>query len=214
MASWEPLRRDPRLFSLVVAWLAEHGDLVDQRQLRRQLTKAPTTVRAVAGLVLSLASSASPRGLRFPSALRACTALPTPRPLFLRAESNRRLRQALVHDHDGVARDWGWWANGRDLAAKLDAVASRNWLLRHVEELRLRALLGPGLPARIVARAGGTPASIRSLSKELHATYAGTHRAVERLVRNGWIDAPLKDDVRLVGRAQAAAFLLPLTLPD
>jgi DNA-binding MarR family transcriptional regulator len=58
-------------------------------------------------------------------------------------------------------------------------------MLATVPELRLRALLGPGLDALIVDHLRAAPATAAMLSRRLGSTYAAVHESTSRLEGRG-----------------------------
>jgi hypothetical protein len=198
VATWSRVRDDARLFVMALSWLALHGDLVDPRELGRRLRGLTPEDQAVAGCMLELASRAAGTHVRWARMLRRCRPLPTRQPLLRRMERFPGVVAALATQGHPVARRWGWLVSPEEVAVKEDAVAPRAWLVEHVPELRLRDVLGAGLDARILLAVADKPRSIWALSKDLGATYAGAHRAVEQLERRGLVAAPFEGDLRLV----------------
>ena len=196
--TWRRVRDDARLFVMALSWLTQHDDLVDPRELGRRLRGLTSEDRAVAGCMLELASRVAGTHVRWARILRRCDPLPTRQPLFRRMERFPGVVAALATQGHPVARRWGWLVSPEDVAVKEDAVAPRAWLVEHVPELRLRDVLGAGLDARILLAVADKPRSIWALSKDLGATYAGAHRAVEQLERRGLVAAPFEGDIRPV----------------
>lgn len=176
---------DERLTICAVSWLARFHVFVDGRRLSELTRAAPPKMRAYLGAILSLAIDA-PGGARrapsFDTALAHCRALRTPRAFYDNMQAVPTYRERMRTQGLPLFRRWGLWHD--DLTLKLGSIQDLDWILT-VPELRARALCGPSIEASCVALTRSRVTNARSLSRELGATYAATHAAVERLVGRG-----------------------------
>jgi hypothetical protein len=188
-------RDDARLFFTVASWLATHHALVDARALGRACASLGTDASATTGALLAVAIDQAPTAAALRAARGHCRPLrPSDRRALFTAYERR---PALLADMQGRALPlflrWGFWHD--EITRKADAIRPVPWLLRHVPEMRLRALVGPGLDTAIleyVTRAGahggaqgGEPVTVASVARSTGCAYASVHEAATRLVGRG-----------------------------
>lgn len=179
--------QDHRLFFVSATWIGVHHHLVNARRLGRELETLSGLASAAAGAMLSVANLVG-QTPRLEAAMRNCTPLAEPRPLFDRIERNAVLRDAARDESHPAFVRWGLW--NTDVTLKTDAVRPVRWILAHCPELRVRALLGAGLDAEIVRAVLDEPRTIAAIARATGATYASAHEAAARLEARGILDAP------------------------
>lgn len=198
---------DERLLDVGASWLAGHHVLVFGRRLA-SMTRALTSARAPAAASLgALLDQAWARALALPVELR------------LRPENLEIARDCCgARRARGAARTVG--DGSPDAVGSKGAIAPSlhtrpvDWVVQHVPELRVRALIGATLEAEIMvaALAGRCPSregagdvpmpSVAAVARHAGVSYAGVHGAANRLMRRGL----------LVGRAGKGRVLQPTVL--
>lgn len=176
---------DERLTVCAASWLAAYHDFVDGRRLSELARASTPTIRAYLGAMLSLAIEApdgAGRAPQFEATLSHCRPLRKPRAFYDSAE------------HLPVYRDWmrthtlplfsRWGLRHDDMTLKRNSVKPLGTLLQ-VPELRARALCGPSIEAACLTQTLHRVTNARLLSRDINATYAATHAAVQRLVGRG-----------------------------
>lgn len=191
---------DTRLFDVAASWLAVHHMFVFGRRL--------------AGMAGALAKARMPAAVRLGAILDQgwTMALSLPSDLRLRPENleiaRERCRRGKAHaagKPGGRLRDRG--AKGRRAPIPMP-VQPVDWVVKHVPELRVRALVGATLEAEIMvaalahhpmppgAAAADVPVpNVGAVARHAGVSYAGVHGAANRLVRRGLL-------VRQVERGQ------------
>ena len=181
------------LLQVAASWLAVHHMLVFGRRL--------------AGMAGALANSRQPMAASLGALLaRAWTgALALPRELRLRPEGLEIARDRCgahdAGDASGSAAKARWKEEppgSRGVSSEL--VRPIEWIVRHVPELRVRALIGATLEAEIMIAALAhhrPPAadvpdvprpSVGAVAHHAGVSYAGVHGAANRLVRRGLLE--------------------------
>lgn len=186
------VRGDTGLLTIAASRLAMHHVFVSGRRLAGSATAlavARPREAAVLGTVLDRAyadalslpndSRLLPESLEI--ARRCCRTRPVERRVRTRIESVRRVP-----------------AVANDAAAAHDGPRPVSWLVEHVPELRVRALIGATLEAEIMtavlasARPSTGPTmddvpapTVRAISRPAGVSYAGAHAAANRLARRG-----------------------------
>jgi MarR family len=186
-------RDDERVFVGAASWLAAYHGWVNGRRLARVMTalsRSDPTASAVAGALLTLAAAHATGPANHPApelegAIDACRPLSRPRPLFEVVERFPSLRADAKAGASLLYRRWGLWHDDEEI--KLTAIRPGHWLLRHVPELCVRALLGPSLEADLVALALAGPVTARDVGRVTGVSYAAAHGAADRLVARGLI---------------------------
>jgi hypothetical protein len=207
-------RADERIFVGAATWLATyHGWLNGRRlaALSARLRRADPVASAVAGALLSLAFTgarrlAAGRATELEAAIGECRPLARPRPLFTVMDRFPALRPQLRARASPLYRRWGFWHDDESL--KPTVLRPAGWLLRHVPELRIRALLGPSLEADLVTLALAGPLTARDLARATGVSYAAAHGAADRLVARGLVQrerAGARQLLRLTGIATMGA---------
>ncbi len=176
-------RDEARIFWIAASWLAVHAAWVDLRRLRRALKALDVESRSVAGALLSVAASESSVAARLLAAAGPARALSPGRPLFRIVEETPSLVPYYRAESLSLFKRWGLWQD--DISLKFDAVRPAAAILARCPELRLRAALGPGLEAVIVASTLSEPAHAKALAERIGATYAAVHEAAQALVNRG-----------------------------
>jgi hypothetical protein len=177
-----------RLFVMAATWLSARHMLVDARRLVGAVEQLDSHASAVAGALLGLAVESVTGQTALHAAIEHCHPLRRPAPLFNAVRRHPTLLALVKREAPEVYRRWGLWHNDTRLAP--DAVRPVRWTLRHCPELRLRALLGSGLDARVAAALADHPATITELAAATGATYAATHAAASRLAGRGLLEPP------------------------
>lgn len=194
---------DPRLLDAAAAWLAVHHVLVFGRRL--------------AGMAAALAEARAPAVAGLGAMLDRAwtTALSLPDELRLRPESLAIARERCRRAPGVDARAERAWptrlgiAKGRGVL-RPHSVRPVEWVVHHVPELRVRALIGATLEAEIMIAALAShagppdgnagdvpPPTVRAVARHAGVSYGGVHGAANRLVRRGML-------VRHIARAQVA----------
>ncbi len=208
-------RDDERLFVGAASWLAAHHGWVNGRRLAAIATDLARTNRlasATMGALLTLALRGAGRAPALVLALRHCRPVSPSRPLFSVIEQLLARAPALRAEVRDSAtpcyRRWGLWHDDESL--KPAAVRPAAWLLRHVPELRARALLGPSLEADLVIliATGDTPVTARTLARTTHVSYAAAHGAADRLVARALIHRERLGAAQLLQLTRTAERLL------
>ena len=176
-------RDEARLFWIAASWLAVHAAWVDLRRLRYALQALDVESRSVAGALLSVAASEPSPAVRLVAAAGPARALSPGRPLFRIVEETPTLVPYYRAESLPLFKRWGLWQD--DISLKFDAVRPAAAILARCPELRLRAALGPGLEAVIVAYTLSEPTHAKALAKRTGATYAAVHEAAQTLVNRG-----------------------------
>ncbi|HTA75363.1 MAG TPA: helix-turn-helix domain-containing protein [Gemmatimonadaceae bacterium] len=206
-------REDERLFVGAASWLAVHHGWVNSRRLIALMTDLARIDRvgsAVAGALLTLASRGASgletgRASELDGAIEACRPLARPRPLFTVMERFPVLRSDLRTAATPMYRRWGLWHDDESL--KLTAIRPAAWLLRHVPELRVRAVVGPSLESDLITLALSGPLTARDVARITGVSYAAAHGAADRLVARGLLRrqrAGARQMLRLTGVATIA----------
>jgi len=177
-----------RLFVMGATWLSARYMLVDARRLVVALQQLDSRASAVAGALLTLAAASTTGQTALHAAIAHCRPLRRPVPLFDTMREHPKLLALVKRETPPMYRHWGLWHNDTRLA--LDALRPVHWTLRHCPELRLRALLGSGLDARVAGVLADHPATITELAAATGATYAATHTAASRLAGRGLLEPP------------------------
>jgi hypothetical protein len=186
---------DYRVFFVAATWLGVHESLVDVRKLGKRVAVLCELESAVAGALLDLAQEAGATALSHLA--QRCVPLSTPRPLFETYVEYPEL-SARVKEHSlPIFLKWGLWHD--EISLKPGAIRPISWILKHCPELRIRALVGPGLESDVLLGTWSGPSSITSLSETLGASYAATHEAVERLLHRGLVTAKRESNRRMIG---------------
>ncbi|MES2178503.1 MAG: hypothetical protein V4550_11645 [Gemmatimonadota bacterium] len=180
-------RDEASLYWIAASWLARHGSWVDLRRLRLALKALDPVSRAVAGSLLSVAAKESPIAIRLVAAAGHARALSPARPLFHIAESTPALATLVRAESLPLFTRWGLWQD--DITLRYDAIRPTAAILENCPELRLRAALGPGLEAEIVAHTLSQPVSAKALREQLGATSLAIHAAAHALVHRGVLQA-------------------------
>lgn len=188
-------REDARLFFTVASWLATHHALVDGRALGRACASLETEASAIAGALLTVAIDEAPTAAALRAAQGHCRPLrPSDRrALFTAYERRPALLADMQRRALPVFLRWGFWQD--EITRKADAIRPIPWLLRHVPEMRLRALVGPGLDTAILEHVtnagthgsayGSEPVTVASVARSTGCAYASVHEAATRLVGRG-----------------------------
>ena len=189
-------RDEARLFWVAASWLARHGTWIDLRRLRSALKALDPESRAVAGSLLSVAAHESPIAIRLVAAAGRARALSPARPLFRIVEATPGLAE-LVHVNSlPLFTRWGLWQE--DITLKRDAIRPTAAILAECPELRLRAALGPGLEAMVVAHTLSQPVHAKALAERLGATFAAVHETAQALVHRGVLQAEIQGRARML----------------
>jgi len=183
--------RNERVFVMAATWLSARHMLVDARRLIRALRALDARASAVAGALLSLAAETTTGRTALHAGIEHCRPLRRPIALFDVLREHPTLLSVVKRATIPLYRRWGLWHDDTRLAP--DALRPISWTLRRCPELRLRALLGSGLDARIAAALAEQPATITQLSRHTDATYAATHAAATRLAGRGLVVPPDPD---------------------
>ncbi len=142
-------RTDERLFVGAASWLAAYHGWVNGRRLvalATALAKTDPIASAAMGAMLTLATTQTALSApELAGAIERCRPIKTPRPLFAVIEQFPTLRSSVREHAAPLYRQWGFWHD--DTALKPSAIRPADWLLRHVPELRVRAIVGPSLEA-------------------------------------------------------------------
>lgn len=176
-------RDDERLCIMAASWLAAHHHLLDARRFARQLLAVDANTSAVAGVLLSMAVAGVPGTTALHAAVSHCRPLRKRQPLYRTMEKYPRLLRLVQRETLPLFRTWGFWHN--DATLKLNAVRPISWIVKHCPELRVRAVLGPGLDAELVECLVNSPGTVTELSRRTGASYAATHAATSRLAARG-----------------------------
>lgn len=177
------------LLDVAASWLAVHHILVFGRRLASMagaLANARPPVAASLGTLLERASAG---------------ALALPIELRLRPESLEIARDRCgaheAPDASGSACSGRKELPSGQRPVAYDLVRPIDWIVRHVPELRVRALIGATLESEIMLAALASACTPPGLADEVPApsvvavarhagvSYAGVHGAVNRLVRRG-----------------------------
>lgn len=177
---------DYRVFFVAATWLGIHHHLVDTRRLGKKLESLDALPSAVAGAMAGVAETVD-SSERLAALARRCRPLEGPRALFDRVERDTVLRRFAREEALPVFERWGLWHD--EISLKAGAVRPVRWILTHCPELRYRALLGPGLDARVVEHLCGGPDSIAAVSRGAGATYSATHASISRLIGRGMVES-------------------------
>ena len=176
---------DERLTVCAASWLACFHDFVDGRRLS-EMTRASTAhVRAYLGALLSLAIEApegAGRAPQFDAALSHCRHLRKARAYYDSAEQMPVYREWMRTHSLPLFNRWGLWHD--EVTLKRNSLRRLDSLLE-VPELRVRALCGPSIEAACLTQTLHRVTNARLLSREIDATYAATHAAVQRLIGRG-----------------------------
>jgi len=183
---------DERLTVCAASWLAVFHDFVDGRRLSELARASTATVRAYLGALLSLAVE-SPDGARrapqFETTLSHCRPLRKSRAFYVSAEQLPAYRDWMRTHTLPLFSRWGLWHD--DMTLKRNSLQPLDTLLQ-VPELRARALCGPSIEAACLAQTLHRVTNARLLSREINATYAATHAAVQRLIGRGLLQRERK----------------------
>lgn len=176
-------RGDERLFVMAASWLAEHHHLLDARRLSRQLAPLEAEHSAVAGALLAMALEGTPGASALAAAVTHCRPAAITTLLFPVLAEIPGWPALVQAEALPLFLRWGFWHN--DATLKRNAIRPAAWLVRQCPELRVRALLGPGLDAEVVQLAGSAPRSAAEVAALAGVTYAAAHAAVARLLGRG-----------------------------
>lgn len=175
----------PRLFSLVISWLAIHGRAVAAHRLAHRVV-AELHESAPLGLMLeSAVALGGPRRLLI--AAKACRARVPAAPLFDSFTREPALVQLASETASSRSRAWGCWAPETPL--KHDAIRPVPWVLERNPELHDRLLRRGDLRCSIVETLrrdlNGRAASTSELARLCGVTRAAARAAVESLIAEG-----------------------------
>ncbi|MFC1543929.1 hypothetical protein ACFL4Y_01595 [Gemmatimonadota bacterium] len=177
------LTGDARLFWCLASWLSVHHELVNTRRLGKILDKLGTADSALAGVLLEIARIESPEATSLVHLQGHCRRLDDEQVLFKTIEKLAGYERVFEDQWLEEFRRWGFlhyqWTDKRD------AIRPVTWILRHVPELRMRAILGAGQEAEILEMALRQPVTVTQISRVLEYTYAASHSAAGRLLRRG-----------------------------
>lgn len=180
-------RTDERLFVGAASWLAAYHGWVNGRRLvalATALAKTDPIASAAMGAMLTLATTQTALSApELAGAIERCRPIKTPRPLFAVIEQFPTLRSSVREHAAPLYRQWGFWHD--DTALKPSAIRPADWLLRHVPELRVRAIVGPSLEADLIIKALEAPLTASDLGRTTGVSYAAAHGAADRLVTRG-----------------------------
>jgi hypothetical protein len=177
----EHCRHDERLFVMAASWLSLFHLFVDARRMGRLLLDTSSETKAIVGALLSLARSQTGSGSSpLDSVVASLKPLQPMSFLFLSTSEfpailNRTRQRAIP-----LFARWGFWHDDDKL--KLNALNTKEWVLRHCPEIRIRAFLGPGLDAEIVCLLAGGTKTTKDLAEASGATYAAVFSATSRLL--------------------------------
>lgn len=191
---------DSRLFDVAASWLAVHHMFVFGRRL--------------SGMAGALAKARMPTAARLGAILDQAwmMALALPDDLRVRPENLATARERCRRGKADAARERGERprrGDGTDRRVPTpEPVQPVEWVVKHVPELRVRALVGATLEAEILvaalANCSGAPdndigavpmPNVGAIARHAGVSYAGAHGAANRLVRRGLL-------VRQVERGQ------------
>ena len=198
---------DERLTVCAASWLAVFHDFVDGRRLSDHARASTAPTRAYLGALLTLATDApggAGRAPQFETTLSHCRPLRTPRAFYDIVESMPAQREWMRTHSLPLFSRWGLWHD--DATLKRESVQPLVTIL-NVPELRARALCGPSIEAACLSHTLHHVTTARTLSKEINATYAATHAAVQRLVGRGLLQRERKgvrQELRLSPLSRAA----------
>lgn len=181
---------DARLLGVAASWLAVHHMLVFGRRLSGMaaaLMRARMPVAARLGVILD----------------RAWTmALSLPGDLRVRPENLATARERCRAGRKGPARERGesWKRGGTKTrrAPTPEPMQPVEWVVMHVPELRVRALIGATLEAQIMIAALASqagppqgdagdvpPPNVGAVARHAGVSYGGVHGAANRMMRRG-----------------------------
>lgn len=117
---------DPRLYVVVVSWLAVHSTYVARKRLRVLARTLTPDERGALGLIVDEAIRLGARkDLR--QATKDCEPVSPPRPLFELYRSSPQLAGIAERQASAISRGWGLWAPAPVL--KQDALRPPHWIL-------------------------------------------------------------------------------------
>lgn len=208
---------DERLTVCAASWLACFHDFVDGRRLSEKARASSTRERAYLGAMLSLAIEApdgAGRAPQFDAAISHCRPLRDAHAYYDSAEQLPTYREWMRTHSLPLYSRWGLWHD--DMTLKRGSVQPLETLLE-VPELRARALCGPSIEAACLAQTLHRVTNARLLSRELDATYAATHAAVQRLIGRGLLlrqRRGVRQELRLSPLSRSVFGLAPGTLAE
>jgi hypothetical protein len=178
------VRDDARLFVGIATWLHRYGGLVDGHLLARALSGQGPREKALLGALFAASSCPGLRGWQ-----ARWDPLPEEEILFSVMARNRVLRSKVEAGSLPRFRKWGFLVD--EFALKPAALRPPSWVLRMNPELKLRAVLGPGLRAEVVSHLlrHGPADSVSALSRSLGRPYPTVHAAVSGLLALGQLSA-------------------------
>jgi hypothetical protein len=180
-----PSRTEPRLFSIAASWLSIHHHLVNARLLGKMLEEVSNEVSAITGALLEVALERSASAKTLEMAIQHCSPAKTTTVLFKQYAENPVLSSFARQESLALFSRWGFWHN--EVSLKTDAIRPATWVLQRCPELRLRALLGAGLEAEILALLLKEQLSATDLKKVLPYSYPAIYEATLKLEGRGFI---------------------------
>ena len=224
---------DERVFVVAATWLGQYHAFVNGRRLAALAAAlsstpalaggdvTPTDARcraetsAVLGALLWFADHLAGHGEPFAAVRARCRPLAPGMPLFRVV----RAMPSMAADAESRAlpgfAQWGVWHD--DVTPKREAIRPIPWLLSHVPELQIRAVVGPLLEADVLtAVLVGGPGerrpepegvTVRDVARAYQVSYAAAHASAEQLVLRGLLVRE-RDGVRQVLRASRWACAL------
>jgi len=226
---------DERVFVVAATWLGQYHAFVNGRRLAAlaaALSSTSTSARAggdvtptdargraetsaVLGALLWFADHLSDHGEPFAAVRARCRPLAPGVPLFRVV----RAMPSMAADAESRAlpgfAQWGMWHD--DVTPKREAIRPIRWLLSHVPELQIRAVVGPLLEADVLTavlvgspgerRPGPEGVTVRDVARAYQVSYAAAHASAEQLVLRGLLMRE-RDGVRQVLRASRWACAL------
>ena len=173
---------EPRLLPTCATWLMRYYRLICRHRLAGLAAQIPETdVSATLGLLLDTAKELTNTD-HFNLAIKFCTPLKIPKPLFAVDRLSESLALSAQRNSSPMGCRWGLWCEA--IALKEDAIRPLAWVMEQNPSLKWRAVFGGNLRASILEILSADLHAGQSeslLARRCHATRKAVREALDHL---------------------------------
>jgi hypothetical protein len=186
-------RNDGRLFSAIITWAVEFGDLINVSRLKKFVTSETSAVMGCA-LDIAIMEGASKK---LSPVLHKCIPQKKRELFFLGMNKWKVTQKKERTDSLSVFKKWGFFASGYTI--KKDALMNRRWVLSKNINFCFRHLFGPNAKAEILSILYDKPkAYINQLSKLSGLSYPPIYNEVENMIKSGMVECEIMGRMKII----------------